>query len=146
MTTADVLMRVVPDGSGIEIDAQMLNGDIGFVAEDQAVEVKLEAFPSTQYGLVKGRVRKLGRDAATGGSNGVVSGSTAPSLASSMATDLAYPAKVTLEQDWIGGEGRREAIRPGMRVSAEIRTGERRVIKYLLSPVVKTVQEAGRER
>ncbi len=54
VTTADVLMTVVPDGSGIEIDALVLNGDIGFVAEGQPVEVKLEAFPFTRYGLVKG--------------------------------------------------------------------------------------------
>jgi hemolysin D len=35
---------------------------------------------------------------------------------------------------------------PGMAVQAEIRTGTRRIIQYLLSPIMKTVEEAGRER
>jgi hemolysin D len=53
---------------------------------------------------------------------------------------------VTLARDWIDAEGRRQALQPGIRVSAEIRTGERRVIEFLLSPVVQVVSEAGRER
>src|SRR5215510_4067405 len=64
VTTADTLMTIVPDGTGIEVDALVQNKDIGFVQEGQDVEVKLEAFPFTRYGLIGGRVRKLGRDAA----------------------------------------------------------------------------------
>ena len=60
--------------------------------------------------------------------------------------ELAYPAKVTLLQDWILIDGRQEKIRAGMRVSAEIKTGDRRVIEYLLSPVMQAAKEAGRER
>ncbi len=145
VTTADTLMTIVPDGAGIEIDALVPNGEIGFVAEDQPVEIKLDPFPFTRYGLVRGHVRKLGRDAATGGQGPAQSGGP-PAGSGAPGGDLAYPAKVSLDQDWILVDGRREPIRPGMRVSAEIRTGDRRVIEYLLSPVVGAVQEAGRER
>lgn len=143
VTTADTLMTIVPDGAGIEIEALVPNGEIGFVAENQPVEVKLDAFPFTRYGLVKGHVLKLGRDAATASAGPYPGGQPGPQ---NPASDLAYPAKVVLDQDWIVVDGRREPIRPGMRVSAEIRTGDRRVIEYLLSPVVGAVQEAGRER
>ncbi len=34
----------------------MLNKDIGFVVEGQDVEIELEAYPFTPYGLVKGSV------------------------------------------------------------------------------------------
>ncbi|HKA80413.1 MAG TPA: HlyD family type I secretion periplasmic adaptor subunit, partial [Xanthobacteraceae bacterium] len=150
VTTADTLMTIVPDGTGIEVDALVLNKDIGFVQEGQDVEVKLEAFPFTRYGLIRGRVRKLGRDAATN-SNAAASGAAAALAAAQSSqggapADLAYPAKVTLLQDWIEVDGRREPIRVGMRVSAEIKTGDRRVIEYLLSPVVQAAKEAGRER
>jgi hypothetical protein len=101
------------------------------------VEVKLETFPFTRFGLVAGRVRKLGRDAATPAP--AAPGAAAPPAGA----ELAYPAKISLAQDWILVDGRREPIRPGMRVSAEIKTGERRVIEYLLSPVVQAVKEAG---
>ncbi|MBV9077672.1 MAG: HlyD family type I secretion periplasmic adaptor subunit [Methylobacteriaceae bacterium] len=148
VTTADTLMTVVPNGTGIEIEALVQNADIGFVGEGQEVEVKLEAFPFTRYGLVRGRLRKLGRDAATAAPGPSVGGAPTSSagVAPPGAADLAYPAKVALAQDWIGVDGRREPIRAGMRVSAEIRTGERRVLEYLLSPVVQALQEAGRER
>jgi hemolysin D len=151
VTTADTLMTIVPDGTGIEVDCLVPNKDIGFVTEGQDVEVKLEAFQFTRYGLVPGRVRKLGRDAAT---NPNAAPGTAAALAAAQQSgpqgappaELAYPAKVTLRQDWILVDGRHEKIRAGMRVSAEIKTGDRRVIQYLLSPVMQAVQEAGRER
>jgi hemolysin D len=150
VTTADTLMTIVPDGTGIEVDCLVHNKDIGFVQEGQDVELKLEAFPFTRYGLVRGRVRKLGRDAAT--SPNAPPGSAAALVTQGAAAapgaspELAYPAKVTLLQDWIAVNDRHEPIRPGMRVSAEIKTGERRVIEYLLSPVMQAAKEAGRER
>ncbi|WP_076858866.1 HlyD family type I secretion periplasmic adaptor subunit [Bradyrhizobium mercantei] len=149
VTTADTLMTIVPDGAGIEVDCMVPNKDIGFVSEGQAVEVKLEAFPFSRYGLVPGRVRKLGRDAATASNAGhgpAAAQNAMSGIAGAPPAELAYPARVTLLQDWILVDGRREPIRSGMRVSAEIKTGDRRVIEYLLSPVLQAVKEAGRER
>jgi hemolysin D len=149
VTTADTLMTIVPDGSGIEVDCLIQNKDIGFVQDGQDVEIKLEAFPFTRFGLVHGRVRKIGRDAAT--NPNAPPGSAAalmsqPAAAPGAPAELSYPAKVTLAQDWIEINGRHEQIRPGMRVSAEIKTGERRIIEYLMSPVIQAAKEAGRER
>ena len=150
VTTADTLMTIVPDGTGIEVDCLVPNKDIGFVGEGQVVEVKLEAFPFTRYGLVQGRVRKLGRDAATNPNappgSMVNHGARCLGAPGAPPAELAYPAKVTLLQDWILVDGRHEKIRAGMRVSAEIKTGDRRVIEYLLSPVMQAAKEAGRER
>jgi hemolysin D len=152
VTTADTLMTIVPDGTGIEAEALVENKDVGFVREGQEVEIKLDAFPFTRYGLIKGRVRKLGRDAATPQQAANATGSNPASAAGANpgaappGADLSYPAKVTLDQDYVLVDGKREPIRPGMRVAAEIKTGDRRVIEYLLSPVMQTVQEAGRER
>lgn len=151
VTTADTLMTIVPDGTGIEIEANVENKDIGFVREGQEVEVKIDAFPFTRYGLIKGAVRKLGRDASSGSATqgGPARDAAARAQANSAQApggDLAYPAKVTLSQDWIAVDDKRERLQPGMRVSVEIKTGDRRVIEYLLSPVVQAVSEAGRER
>lgn len=145
VTTADTLMTVVPDGVGIEVEAAVANQDIGFVREGQAVAIKVEAFPFTRYGLLKGTVRKLGRDATPAASPGA--GRTEGTAADAQpATALTYPAKVALEQDWIVVDGKPERLQPGMTVSAEIKTGNRRVLDYLLSPVMQTINEAGRER
>ena len=152
VTTADTLMTIVPDGTGIEVEAMVQNKDIGFVHEGQEVEVKLDAFPFTRYGLVKGRVRKLGRDAVQPGPGGSAapagSGSAASAASAQNAPppDLAYPAKITLSRDFIMVENGPRKIEPGMHVSAEIKTGDRRAIDYLLSPIMQTVTEAAHER
>jgi hemolysin D len=61
---AQTPMIVVPDSGQIEIEAQVLNQDIGFVWEGQDAVVKLEAFPFTRYATITGRVVTLSRDAA----------------------------------------------------------------------------------
>lgn len=126
---ADPLMVVVPRGAELIVEAQVLNRDAGFVHEGQAVEVKLEAYPFTRFGVVPGRVEHISRDAVEVEDVGLV-----------------FPARVRLERPWIVVNGRREALSPGLSATAEIKTGERRIIEYLLSPLAKRVQEAGRER
>ena len=57
-----------------------------------------------------------------------------------------YPATLTLGQKEILVDGKRLRLSPGMNVTAEIKTGQRRVIEYLLSPLVKAGSESLRER
>lgn len=142
---AQPLLIVVPEGGEVEIEARVLNKDIGFVREGQPVRVKLEAFPFTDYGLVEGRVVSLSRDA--------VQEPTAPSATArgterrtAPETGLVYLARIRLERNYLQLGNRRQIIGPGLAVQAEIKTGERRIIQYLLSPISQTVDEAGRER
>lgn len=139
------------DPRPIEVEANVEDKDIGFVREGLEVEVKFDAFPFTRYGLLKGRVRKLGRDAApvpsapqtaiSNTSNG------AQGATPNGATDSGYRAAVSLDLDFMLVNDRHERMQPGMRVAVEIITGDRRVIGYLLSPVVQGgVSEAGRKR
>jgi hemolysin D len=136
---AQALMVIVPEGGGIEVEAQILNKDIGFIREGQPVRVKLEAFPFTDYGLVEGVVENISRDAiqqeAGAGANGKAA-----------APALVYSARIRLERSTIEAGGRTQPIGPGLAVQAEIKTGERRIIQYLLSPISAAMDEAGRER
>lgn len=126
---AQTLMVIVPSGSELEVEAQILNKDIGFVREGQAVRVKLEAFPFTDYGWIDGVVDTINRDAIQDEHLGLV-----------------YSARVRLSRNYIMVAGRPQPLGAGMAVQAEIRTGRRRIIQYLLSPLSRTVSEAGRER
>ncbi|HEX8641170.1 MAG TPA: HlyD family type I secretion periplasmic adaptor subunit [Allosphingosinicella sp.] len=126
---AQTLMVIVPSGTEIEVEAQVLNRDIGFVREGQAVRVKFEAFPFTDYGWIDGTVVSISRDAVEDERLGLV-----------------YSARIDLERNYIMLGDRRQPIGPGMAVQAEVRTGRRRIIQYLLSPISRTVSEAGRER
>ncbi|WP_149196646.1 HlyD family type I secretion periplasmic adaptor subunit, partial [Luteimonas suaedae] len=126
---ADPLMVVVPDDGELIVDAMVPNKDAGFVHAGQPVEVKLEAYPFTRYGVVDGVVEHVGRDAVQTEKDG-----------------LLYPARIRLTQDWIEIGGRRTPLAPGLSATAEIKTGDRRIIEYLLSPLSRRLQEAGRER
>ena len=57
-----------------------------------------------------------------------------------------FPATLTLAQTVIDVDGKRIGLSPGMNVTAEIKTGKRRVIEYLLSPVQRSLNESLGER
>lgn len=126
---AEPLMIIVPSDSEVAVEAQILNKDIGFVREGQDVRVKLEAYPFTDYGLIEGVVETISRDAIQDEKMGLV-----------------YSARIRLKRSTISIGGREQPIGPGMAVQAEVKTGERRIIRYLLSPISQTMDEAGRER
>ncbi len=125
----DTLMNIVPLSAAPEVEAMVLNKDAGFVLAGQKVTVKLDAFPFTRYGTVDGEVIDVSRDANKDDKLGLV-----------------YPVRVRLDAPDIAVDGKRVAITPGMAVNAEIITGERRLIEYILSPVLRYRSEAGRER
>jgi hemolysin D len=126
---AETLMVIVPSGGEVEVEAQILNRDIGFVREGQPVRVKFEAFPFTDYGWVDGIVATISRDAVQDQRLGFV-----------------YTARVRLSRNYIQLGDRRQPLGAGLQAQAEIRAGRRRIIQYLLSPIARTLDEAGRER
>ncbi|HEX8402004.1 MAG TPA: HlyD family type I secretion periplasmic adaptor subunit [Allosphingosinicella sp.] len=126
---AQPLMVIVPAESAVAVEVQILNKDIGFVREGQPVRVKLEAFPFTDYGIIEGVVESISRDAIQDEKLGLV-----------------YAARIRLNRGTIQVGERVQPIGPGLAVQAEIKTGARRIIQYLLSPISQTLNEAGRER
>jgi hemolysin D len=142
---AQPLMIVVPDGAEIEVEAQVLNKDIGFIREGQPVRVKLEAFPFTDHGLVPGIVEGISRDAIDL-SQSQSNGPQRDDKNRPIQPGLVYAARIRLLETSIRVGNQRQALGPGLSVQAEIKTGERRIIQYLLSPITQALDEAGRER
>ena len=150
---AQPLMVVVPDDSKLEVEAMLPNRDAGFVHAGEPAELKVEAFTYTRYGLLHGVVRSVSRDALrkeqdppssdrdpssekSGAANGKGSG---PS-------DSAYVARISLAETSVDTEEGPLALEPGMTVTAEIKTGQRSIILYVLSPFMRFRHEALRER
>ena len=129
VTEAQALMVIVPDAASVSAEVQLENKDIGFVAPGQDVAIKLETFPFTRYGTVKATVDKVTQDAVNDEKRGAV-----------------FPATLKLQQTHIDVDGKPIKLAPGMNVTAEIKTGKRRVIEYLLSPIQKAGSESLRER
>ncbi len=140
---AQPLMVIVPDDAEIEVEAHVVNKDIGFVQEGQPVRVKLEAFPFTEYGLIPGVVESISRDAIDLSQQ---SGPQRDEKGRPVQPGLVYAARIRLLQTNIRVRGRNQELGPGLSVQAEIKTGERRIIQYLLSPITQALDEAGRER
>ena len=127
--TAKPIMNLVPEDYKLEAEVQILNKDIGFVRPEQDVEIKIDSFPFTKYGTIKGKVRNISGDAIQDEKLGLV-----------------FNARLTLLDNKIKADGQIIQLKPGMSVTAEIKTGKRRVIEYLLSPVMKYLNESLKER
>jgi len=102
-------------------------------------EVKFETFPYTRYGTVPATVTNITADAVVRDPKDA-NGNPSPG------GGAVFPATLTLSQDTILVDGKRIKLAPGMNLTAEIKTGKRRVIEYLLSPVQTYAQESLRER
>ena len=133
VTPAQPLLIVVPQDHPAEVEAQLENKDVGFVKEGQSAEIKIETFPFTLYGTIPGTVLTVSDDAV-------------PIDKNKPADGLVFATRVNLASGTILVEGKSVHLSPGMVVTVEITTGRRRVIEYLLSPVLKSLQESLRER
>ncbi len=129
VNSAEKLLVVVPKDAPLEIEAMILNKDIGFIEVEQPVEVKLEAFPFTRYGTLTGKMLSISDDAIIHEQLGPV-----------------YKARVALDTQHIRIDGKAVDLSPGMNVTVEVKTGRRQVIEFFLSPIMRYKDEAIRER
>lgn len=147
VTPAQALAVIVPDDSKLIVEAHVTNQDIGFVRAGQDAEVKIEAFSFTRYGLVAGRVVDISRDAVLDNPRSVSGQKAADRSAGEDGQDSGgYVAHIALDRAEMMTEGGAVALTPGMSVMVEIKTGKRKVIDYLLSPVLRYRQDSMRER
>ncbi len=126
---ATPLMRIVPRESRVEVEALMENKDVGFVKEGQSAAVKIDAFEYTKYGVINGKVTHVSRDAIADEKRGLI-----------------YSTKILLDRSAIHVDGRETPLSAGMSVNVEIKTGDRRVIEYVLSPLLRHKRESLNER
>ncbi|WP_431686977.1 HlyD family type I secretion periplasmic adaptor subunit [Hahella sp. NBU794] len=129
VTPAQELMLIVPEHSEMEVEALVLNKDIGFVQEGQSAEVKVDTFNFTKYGIIDAELVDLSDDAIQDENLGLV-----------------YKARLKLKQDGLTVENKYVRLSPGMSVTSEIKTGQRRLIEYFLSPLLRYKQESLGER
>lgn len=129
VTEAQPIMTIVPLDDKIEVESMVANKDIGFVNVGQDVVVKIESFPYTRYGYITGKVTSVSFDAIEHEKLGLV-----------------FNANIALDKNYLLIEGKRIELVAGMNVSAEIKTGKRQVIDYLLSPLQTKVDESFKER
>jgi len=129
VTPAQPILSVVPENEPMEVEATVLNQDIGFVRTGQRATIKVESFPYTRYGYIEGVVESVSHDAIQDEKLGLV-----------------YQARVRMKKTALMIDGVTVNLTSGMSLTAEINTGKRRVIDYILDPLRRGVDESMRER
>jgi hemolysin D len=150
VTPSQELMMVVPANSRLEIEANIPNRDIGFIQAGQEAEIKVDTFNFTKYGLIHGRVLSLSQDSITRQKPTdpakEKSASTSTDSSEPLGQEMVYQARISLDQTDMLIDGKSMQLSPGMAVTAEVKTGSRSVLSYLLSPILRFHQESMRER
>jgi hemolysin D len=151
VTPAQQLLVVVPADSRLEAEAMISNRDIGFVSAGQQADVKIDTFNFTRYGLLQGKVVSVSQDAIVRDKPNAKAGAAKPGGALSDSSEpegqeLLYSARVSLDDTQMQIEDKMVNLAPGMAVTVEIKTGARRIIEYLMSPLLRYRQESLRER
>ncbi|OQA85709.1 MAG: Hemolysin secretion protein D, plasmid [Lentisphaerae bacterium ADurb.Bin242] len=127
---AEALITLVPLTGHIELEAEVRPQDIGKVAIGSSARIKLTSYPFQKHGTLDGIVRNISEDTLQREQGGV--------------PVYYYRARIT-----VGGklEQVKKDFRliPGMEAQAEIKCGQRRVIEYILYPLIKALDETARE-
>lgn len=131
---AQQLMLVVPTDEKLEVEAWLQNRDIGFVQENDQAVIKVHTFPFTRYGTIDATVTRISDDAMADEKN------------SREKSDLLFGMSLLMARNTLQVDGREVKLMPGMQVTVEIVTGQRRLIEYFLTPLQQRVQESGHER
>lgn len=124
-----LVCEVVPVGLEMKVEARVQPRDVGHIKIGQKVKVKVTAFDFARYGSITGRLEAVS--------------------ASSFMTEKGEPyfkAMVVLDKDHVGPEEARHVITPGMTVQAEIVTGDKTLLQYLLKPIFTQMQQSFHER
>lgn len=118
------LAQIVPEKVPLYVDAALDNQDVGFVKPGQRVVVKVATYPFQRYGYLEGTVENISPDAIQDDKKGLI-----------------YKAKIKLNDDKSSKQNQLKLL-PGMSVSAEITTGQRRIIEFFLDPLMTKADES----
>lgn len=126
---AQTLMQIVPQEDFLEVEAVIQNKDIGFIDRGQIAEIKVHTFPFTRYGVIDAQVIAITADAIETEQQGLV-----------------YKMRLRMDQTQLWVDKRWVDLLPGMAVSAEVKTGKRRLIEFFMAPLLRYKDESVRER
>jgi hemolysin D len=153
VTAAQPLLVIVPDDSHLEIEAMVSNRDVGFVHAGQQADIKVDTFSYTRYGLLHGVVENVSADAVTPdkrednpNAHPTDLNKNATAAADTNSQEPTYAARVSLDKTAMDIDDKPVSLTSGMAVTVEIKTGKRRIISYLLSPLMRYGHESLRER
>jgi HlyD family secretion protein len=136
-------ITLIPADSPLEIEANIFGRDSGFAHVGNAVAIKFDTFPYSQYGMAEGTVKIVSPNSFTAQDEARNPTSAVPVTAT--VSDPFYRARISIDRVALHDVPKNFQVMPGMPVTADIKVGKRTVLKYLLGMVVPVAHEGMRE-
>lgn len=127
VSPGQVILEVVPTTGGVAVESRVLPRDVGSLAVGQPAKVKVTAYDFARHGAIQGTLEHISASTFLD-ENG----------------QPYYKARIGLAQDWVGQPG--NVVSPGMVVQADITTGEKTLLQYLMKPIYIALSQAFTER
>ena len=128
--SGEILMEVVPVGDQLIVEMRITPRDVGQVREGQRVELKVSSFDFAKHGTVEGMLTSI----------------SATTFENDKDEEAYYLGRITLDRSYLGNDPTRNNMLPGMTVEAQIVTGSKTILAYLLKPIHKSLSSALSER
>jgi HlyD family secretion protein len=141
LQAAQQFLTLVPADSPLEVEANILGRDDGYLRVGDPVAVKFDTLPYTRYGLGRGIVRTISADSFLSSDDQRNPTGALPGPQN----EPYYRARITLDKLELHGTPNGFEVVPGMPVTADIKVGEQTVLAYFMSRVVPATQEGMRE-
>jgi HlyD family secretion protein len=141
---AEPLIRLVPADEPLVAEVEIDTRDVARIRVGDPATLKLQALPWQQYGLAEGVLKTLAPDTVEDGGNGETGGAAAALGAEAQIprSPIHYRARVALTETRFRNLPQGFALRPGMRLVADIKIGRRSILQYVLNPLTRVIGES----
>ncbi len=137
------LITLVPTDAPLEVEANVDGKDDGYIGVGDAVDIKFDTFPYSQYGLAHGVVRTVSPDSFS--AEDEQRNPTGAVPVASTQNGLWYRTRVTLDDIALHNTPPNFHLTPGMPVTADIRVGKQTIMRYMLGKFIPLATEGMRE-
>ncbi len=123
------IMEIVPLDHSLIVEARIPPREIGNLKIGQPARVKVSAYEFSRYGIIEGVLEFI----------------SATTFIDEQGQSY-YKGRIRLKQDYVGNNPERNLILPGMTVEADIITGQKSILAYLLKPIHRSLDTAFTEK
>lgn len=123
------LMRLIPLNEPLEMEATIPNKEIAFIEIGQKALIRFDAFPFERYGGIEGEITSISKTSKLNEDGSYV-----------------YTVRIQFDRYKFCVDCKNASITTGMTAAIDIKIGKRRIVDYILSPIIKPVRLAMREQ
>ena len=127
--SGQVLAEIVPLEGNLILEVQIHPKDIGYMKTGQSVNIKISSYDFSRYGTIGGVLEYISATTFTNDDD-----------------TRYYTGRVSIAQNYVGSDPKKNLILPGMTAQADIVTGSKSILAYLLKPIHTSVTTAFTER